>query len=67
MAIEWLSSVITLHPGDVLSTGTPAGCGTFMDPPRFLAPGDVVRCTASGIGHIENRVVAGTARTYPKT
>jgi 2,4-didehydro-3-deoxy-L-rhamnonate hydrolase len=65
VAIEWLSSVITLDPGDILSTGTPAGCGTFMDPPTFLRPGDVVRCTASGIGHIENRVVAGTARTRP--
>jgi 2-keto-4-pentenoate hydratase/2-oxohepta-3-ene-1,7-dioic acid hydratase in catechol pathway len=63
VAIEWLSSVITLDPGDILSTGTPAGCGTFMDPPTFLRPGDVVRCTATGIGHIENRVVAGTART----
>ena len=65
VAIEWLSSVITLEPGDVLSTGTPAGCGTFMNPPSFLKPGDVVRCTASGIGYIENRVVAGTARTHP--
>ena len=63
VAIEWLSSVIRLDPGDVLSTGTPAGCGTFMDPPRFLTEGDVVRCTADGIGYIENRVVAGTART----
>jgi 2-keto-4-pentenoate hydratase/2-oxohepta-3-ene-1,7-dioic acid hydratase in catechol pathway len=65
VAIEWLSSIIRLDPGDVLSTGTPAGCGTFMDPPTFLSPGDVVRCTASGIGHIENNVVAGTARTRP--
>ena len=64
VAIEWLSSIIRLDPGDVLSTGTPAGCGTFMNPPRFLQPGDVVRCTATGIGHIENRVVQGTARTY---
>jgi 2-keto-4-pentenoate hydratase/2-oxohepta-3-ene-1,7-dioic acid hydratase in catechol pathway len=66
VAIEWLSSVITLAPGDVLSTGTPAGCGTFMDPPQFLRPGDVVRCSAEGIGYIENRVVAGSARTYPR-
>lgn len=65
VAIEWISSVIRLDPGDVLSTGTPAGCGTFMDPPRFLKPGDVVRCSASGIGFIENHVVAGTARTHP--
>jgi 2-keto-4-pentenoate hydratase/2-oxohepta-3-ene-1,7-dioic acid hydratase in catechol pathway len=65
VAIEWLSSIIRLDPGDVLSTGTPAGCGTFMDPVQFLRPGDVVKCTASGIGYIENHVVAGTARTYP--
>jgi 2-keto-4-pentenoate hydratase/2-oxohepta-3-ene-1,7-dioic acid hydratase in catechol pathway len=36
-----------------------------MDPPQFLVPGDIVRCTAEGIGHIENRVVAGTGRTHP--
>jgi 2,4-didehydro-3-deoxy-L-rhamnonate hydrolase len=63
-AIEWLSSVITLEPGDVLSTGTPAGCGTFMDPPRFLHPGDTVTVSASGIGELTNPVVQGTARTY---
>jgi 2-keto-4-pentenoate hydratase/2-oxohepta-3-ene-1,7-dioic acid hydratase in catechol pathway len=67
VAIEWLSSIITLDPGDVLSTGTPAGCGTFMDPPRFLQPGDVVRCTASGIGFIENKVVTGEARTHHRS
>ena len=63
-AIEWLSSVITLEPGDILSTGTPAGCGTFMDPPRFLQPGDTVTVSASGIGELTNPVVQGTARTY---
>jgi hypothetical protein len=36
-----------------------------MNPPSFLKPGDVVRCSASGIGYIENPVVLGTARTYP--
>jgi 2-keto-4-pentenoate hydratase/2-oxohepta-3-ene-1,7-dioic acid hydratase in catechol pathway len=66
MAIEWLSSVITLEPGDVLSTGTPAGCGTFMDPPAFLQPGDTVTVSVSGVGELTNPVVAGTARTYPK-
>jgi 2-keto-4-pentenoate hydratase/2-oxohepta-3-ene-1,7-dioic acid hydratase in catechol pathway len=65
VAIEWLSSVITLEPGDCLSTGTPAGCGTFLDPPRFLQPGDVVTVSASGIGELTNPVVAGTARTNP--
>jgi 2-keto-4-pentenoate hydratase/2-oxohepta-3-ene-1,7-dioic acid hydratase in catechol pathway len=63
VAIEWLSSVITLEPGDILSTGTPAGCGTFMDPPRFLQPGDSVTVSASGIGELTNAVVQGTART----
>lgn len=67
VAIEWISSVIRLDPGDVLSTGTPAGCGTFMNPPRFLKPGDIVRCSASAIGYIENRVVQGSDRTYPVT
>jgi 2-keto-4-pentenoate hydratase/2-oxohepta-3-ene-1,7-dioic acid hydratase in catechol pathway len=66
VAIEWLSSIITLNPGDCLLTGTPAGIGTFMDPPRFLAPGDTVRVTASQIGELENPVVAGTVRTYPQ-
>jgi 5-carboxymethyl-2-hydroxymuconate isomerase len=63
-AIEWLSSIITLEPGDCLSTGTPAGCGTFMHPPAFLQPGDVVAVSASGIGELTNPVVQGTARTY---
>ncbi len=63
VAIEWLSSVITLEPGDCLMTGTPAGCGTFMDPPRFLQPGDVVTVSASGIGELTNPVEQGTART----
>jgi 5-carboxymethyl-2-hydroxymuconate isomerase len=65
VAIEWLSSIITLEPGDCLMTGTPAGCGTFMDPPRFLRPGDVVTVSASGIGELTNPVVAGTSRTRP--
>lgn len=64
VAIEWLSSIITLNPGDCLLTGTPAGIGTFMEPPKFLQPGDLVRVSASGIGELENPVVAGTARTY---
>jgi 2-keto-4-pentenoate hydratase/2-oxohepta-3-ene-1,7-dioic acid hydratase in catechol pathway len=65
VGIEWLSSIITINPGDCLSTGTPAGCGTFMDPPRFLEPGDTVTVSASGIGEVTNPVVAGTERTRP--
>jgi 2-keto-4-pentenoate hydratase/2-oxohepta-3-ene-1,7-dioic acid hydratase in catechol pathway len=66
VAIEWISSIITLEPGDCLMTGTPAGCGTFMEPPRFLQPGDVVTVSAEGIGELTNPVVAGTARTHPQ-
>ena len=56
--IEELSSAMTLEPGDVLATGTPAGIGAARQPPLFLAPGDVVRMRIEGIGDIENRVVA---------
>ena len=55
--VETLSTVCTLEPGDVVSTGTPAGVGAFMDPPRFLEPGDVVRVEIEKIGWIENRVI----------
>jgi len=65
VAIEWLSSIITLDPGDVLSTGTPAGIGLFHDPPAMLQPGDTVTVSASGIGEVTNPVVAGTVRTRP--
>ena len=42
--IEFISAAITLEPGDLVLTGTPAGVGVFRDPPIFLEPGDVVRC-----------------------
>lgn len=53
-----LSAAMTLEPGDVIYTGTPAGVGHAMTPPRYLAPGDVVRVEIPGLGHIENRIVA---------
>lgn len=56
--ISYLSQVMTLKPGDILATGTPAGVGVAMDPPRFLAVGDLVRIEIEGLGHIENRVIA---------
>jgi 2-keto-4-pentenoate hydratase/2-oxohepta-3-ene-1,7-dioic acid hydratase in catechol pathway len=55
-----LSAGLTLEPGDVILTGTPHGVGFVMDPPRFLAPGDVVRCEIEGLGAIENPCVAST-------
>ena len=53
--IETISRGITLFPGDVIATGTPAGVGMGMDPPRYLRSGDVVRVEVDGIGVIENR------------
>jgi 2-keto-4-pentenoate hydratase/2-oxohepta-3-ene-1,7-dioic acid hydratase in catechol pathway len=55
--IEELSSVFTLEPGDILTTGCPAGVGALMDPPRFLTSGQSVRVEVEGLGHIENRVI----------
>jgi 2-keto-4-pentenoate hydratase/2-oxohepta-3-ene-1,7-dioic acid hydratase in catechol pathway len=51
-----LSAVMTLEPGDVVSTGTPAGVGVFRAPPALLQPGDVVRLEIEGIGRLENPV-----------
>lgn len=56
--IETLSTVFTLEPGDIIATGTSSGVALAMDPPAFLAPGDVVRIEIESIGAIENRFVA---------
>ena len=53
--IETCSRGITLHPGDLIATGTPAGVGMGMKPPRWLRAGDVVRIEIDGLGVIENR------------
>jgi 2-keto-4-pentenoate hydratase/2-oxohepta-3-ene-1,7-dioic acid hydratase in catechol pathway len=58
--IAFISRHITLDPGDVIATGTPAGVGVFRDPPIFLEPGDRVRCEVEGIGSVENPVVDWT-------
>jgi 2-keto-4-pentenoate hydratase/2-oxohepta-3-ene-1,7-dioic acid hydratase in catechol pathway len=54
--IEAISAAITLEPGDVIATGTPAGVGIGFNPPVFLKSGDVVRIEVSGIGVLENPV-----------
>ena len=54
--IETISARITLEPGDLIATGTPAGVGLGSTPPRFLKPGDTVRIEVSGIGTLENPV-----------
>ncbi|MGI5499326.1 fumarylacetoacetate hydrolase family protein [Lentzea sp. CA-135723] len=54
--ITTLSAGITLLPGDVIATGTPAGVGLGLDPPMFLRSGDVVEVTITGLGTLRNRV-----------
>jgi 2-keto-4-pentenoate hydratase/2-oxohepta-3-ene-1,7-dioic acid hydratase in catechol pathway len=54
--IETLSAGITLLPGDVLATGTPVGVGIGFTPPKFLATGDVVEVSITGLGVLRNRV-----------
>jgi 2,4-didehydro-3-deoxy-L-rhamnonate hydrolase len=55
--IAFVSRTITLEPGDIIATGTPAGVGHYQSPPRYLVGGDVMRCEISGIGAIETQVV----------
>ena len=55
--IELISSVMTLFPGDLISTGTPGGVGDARDPPVYLKDGDVVTVTIEGIGELTNPVL----------
>jgi len=56
--VSYVSQCMTLLPGDVISTGTPAGVGLGMKPPRYLKPGDVVELGADGLGTARQQVVA---------
>ena len=55
--ISSISAAVRLEAGDVIATGTPAGVGLGFDPPRFLAPGDVMEVTIDGIGTLTNPCV----------
>lgn len=59
--ISYLSQTMTLESGDVILSGTPRGVGLGFSPPRFLQPGDIVRCEIEGLGAIENPVVLDSA------
>jgi 5-carboxymethyl-2-hydroxymuconate isomerase len=63
--IAFCSRSFTLDPGDVVLTGTPWGCGEFMEPKRSLRPGDMVECEIEGIGVLRNPVVAAAADESP--
>ena len=56
--VSYLSQFMTLHPGDVISTGTPPGVGMGMKPPRFLKAGDVVELGIAGLGQQRQDVIA---------
>ena len=55
--VHYLSQGITLEPGDIIATGTPAGVGVFATPQRFLKKGDTVRAVIESLGALTNPVV----------
>jgi 2-keto-4-pentenoate hydratase/2-oxohepta-3-ene-1,7-dioic acid hydratase in catechol pathway len=56
--VSYCSEFMTLLPGDVISTGTPAGVGLGMKPPAYLKPGDLVELGIEGLGQARQKVVA---------
>jgi len=56
--VDFISEACTLEAGDLILTGTPSGVGLAMDPPQFLADGDVVRMEIERLGTIEHRIAA---------
>jgi 2-keto-4-pentenoate hydratase/2-oxohepta-3-ene-1,7-dioic acid hydratase in catechol pathway len=55
--IEYLSMAMTLEPGDIVFTGTPAGVGFTRKPPQFMKAGDTVRIEIDGLGVLENPII----------
>lgn len=62
--VAYLSQAMTLEPGDVISTGTPAGVGVKMQPRGYLKPGQVVRVEIEHLGELVNPVVAENPVDY---
>jgi acylpyruvate hydrolase len=60
MLVSYVSTIMTLNPGDVIATGTPGGVGHARKPPMYLTPGQVLATAISGIGRLENRGVVET-------
>ena len=56
--VSYLSQFMSLHPGDIISTGTPPGVGMGMKPQRWLKPGDVVELGIDGLGTQKQNIVA---------
>jgi len=59
--VEFASRTMTLEPGDLITTGTPAGVGMSYDPPRYLMPGDVAEVEIEQLGKLKNPVLVDTA------
>ena len=57
--IAYITQTITLEPGDLIATGTPAGVGAFRNPPVFMQPGDEITIEIDGLGSLTNPVTAG--------
>ena len=57
--IAYVTRTVTLEPGDLIATGTPAGVGAFRKPPLFMHPGDEITIEIDGIGSLTNPVAAG--------
>jgi 2-keto-4-pentenoate hydratase/2-oxohepta-3-ene-1,7-dioic acid hydratase in catechol pathway len=57
--VAFVSQAITLEPGDLILTGTPAGVGVFRDPPVRLEPGDEITIEIDGVGSLSNPVTGG--------
>jgi 2-keto-4-pentenoate hydratase/2-oxohepta-3-ene-1,7-dioic acid hydratase in catechol pathway len=55
--VVYATNILTLRPGDVIATGSPAGVGSARNPPVFLQPGDISVCTYEGIGTLTNPIV----------
>jgi acylpyruvate hydrolase len=56
--VSYISSIVTLNPGDVIASGTPGGVGHARKPPRYLASGSTLVTSVDGIGELRNRVIA---------
>lgn len=62
--VAYVSTMITLRPGDLILTGTPGGVGHARKPPVYLKPGDVVETSIDGIGTLRNTVVTPGPREH---
>jgi 2,4-diketo-3-deoxy-L-fuconate hydrolase len=63
--VSYISRYMTLQPGDIISTGTPAGVGLGQKPPVYLRPGDVMELGIAGLGRQRQRTVAYADATQP--